>query len=180
MDRGISMLGIWFAAVMLAVAFVTDITKQKIPNWLTVTGAISGLIFHLATTGWNGLAFSAAGLACGFAPMLALYVLRAVGAGDVKLFAALGAFTGAVFSLYAMAASLICAGLIALFVLLWRSDGVQRLTHAGFLLIQLAAFRKLSVLKSDPASDGRLRFPFMWAVLPGVIITIIQWEALGI
>ncbi len=113
LDRRMNMWAWWMVGMMLALAFATDIRKQIIPNWLTAAGIGAGLLGHGMAQGGYGLAFSAAGLACGFIPMLLLYAVGGVGAGDVKLFGALGAMTGAVFTLYAMVASLFFAGLIA-------------------------------------------------------------------
>lgn len=169
------MMPLWLAGLLLSVAFVTDITKHKIPNWLTLSGTGVGVMYHLIADGWNGLLFASFGFLCGFVPMLALYALRAVAAGDVKLFAALGTLVGAIPVLYAMSASLLIAGGIAVIIMLWRSDGLQRLRHIAACLLRIIAFRDLTALAwiSDPTS--RLRFPFMWAVAPGAAYTFILW-----
>ncbi|WP_236595908.1 prepilin peptidase [Paenibacillus sp. EPM92] len=163
----------WMVGMMLALAFATDIRKQIIPNWLTAAGIGAGLLGHGMAQGGYGLAFSAAGLACGFIPMLLLYALGGVGAGDVKLFGALGAMTGAVFTLYAMVASLFFAGLIALIVFICRHDRMVRLKETFAIVFQLWILRDLSGFTSSHREDGKLRFPFMWAVLPGTVYSFI-------
>jgi len=84
-------------AFLIAVA-VSDIWRRKIPKILTVGGFLGGLIFH--TFHGNQLsALGAAGL--GFVLGLALFALGAIGGGDVKLIASLGAMLG--FGLWARA-----------------------------------------------------------------------------
>ncbi|AEI41512.1 prepilin peptidase [Paenibacillus mucilaginosus] len=163
------------AALFLLAAFCTDVTRSRIPNVLTAAGAVAGLLLGLAAGGVNGLGGSLAGMAAGFLPMLLLYAIGAVAAGDVKLFGALGAIGGAVFVLEAMAASLLCAGLIGAGILLVRSDGLQRVRALLFGLFQLAFFRDMGVLRSGEGEGmRRIRFPFMWAVLPGAVY--IMWQ----
>lgn len=166
----------WMAGSVLAIAFVTDIRKQIIPNWLTAAGMGIGLLGYGITQGWEGVFFSAAGLASGFFPMLLLYALRGVGAGDVKLFGAVGAMTGAVFTLYALVASLFFAGIIALLIFIWRHDRLLRLKETLAIVFQLWIFRDLSGFTNSHREDGKLRFPFMWAVLPGAIYSYIYGQ----
>ncbi len=86
------------AALLLALvtaAAVYDARFRRIPNWLTAAGVLVGLASNtFLGGGWAGLRFSLAGLMVAFAIYLALYALRATGAGDVKLMAAVGAFVG--------------------------------------------------------------------------------------
>ncbi|WP_159883534.1 A24 family peptidase [Paenibacillus puerhi] len=168
----------WFVGLLLTVAFVTDVRKRVIPNWLTASGAAAGLAGHAWASGWDGLAGSTVGLVAGFVPMLLLYALRGVGAGDVKLFAAIGAVTGAAFTLYAMAVSLCFAGFIACLVFLWRHDRVQKFKEVFGVLLRMWLFRDLAALIKPVDESERLKFPFMWAVLPGSAYAYLAWQGL--
>src|SRR3954451_21267446 len=85
-------------------AAVFDARYRRIPNWLTVTGVLIGLGVNTFMRGgppteairgsWQGLLFSLAGLLVGFSIYLGLHLLRAMGAGDVKLMAAVGSIVG--------------------------------------------------------------------------------------
>lgn len=78
---------------MLAWAAVVDLRQRRIPNWLTLSIIASGLaqsIVHPALSP----AQSALGLLCGFALTFVLFAMGALGGGDVKLLAGVGAWMG--------------------------------------------------------------------------------------
>ena len=81
--------------VVLAAAACTDLTRRVIPNSLTFGAAFAGLIYHLSMTSpFQGIAFSAVGCLVGGLLLLFPYGMGWTGAGDVKLMAAIGAWTG--------------------------------------------------------------------------------------
>jgi len=86
------------AVAIALVAAVIDWRKGEIPNWLTLPALVVGPVLHFAISlkmGTNAAA-SEAGISiagailCAVVPML-LYRQNAIGGGDVKLFAAIGA-----------------------------------------------------------------------------------------
>ena len=89
----------WLIQILCVVAFtvtatVTDLRTRKIPNWLTVSSAIVGLVFHICTKQLDGLLFSLGGFATGFGILLVLWLIGGGGGGDVKLMGAIGAWLG--------------------------------------------------------------------------------------
>lgn len=99
----------WFAGLSWY-----DIRQRRLPNWLTVPGAVA--ILACAATAGRGTP-ALAGAAALFAIYFALHACApaAMGAGDVKLAVGIGALTGAfgidVWSLAALGAPLLTAGL---------------------------------------------------------------------
>src|SRR4051794_4055615 len=81
-------------ASLTLIAFYIDIRHHIIPNWLTVSGILLGLIYHLSTAGIEGFVYSISGFIVGLGLLFILYLFGAIGAGDVKLFAAYGAIAG--------------------------------------------------------------------------------------
>ena len=77
-----------------AIACGWDLRTRRIPQVLTLGGAIAGFAFHAATGGWQGGLGSLAGWFIGIAIFLAPFALGGLGAGDVKLLGALGAWLG--------------------------------------------------------------------------------------
>ncbi|WP_284639885.1 A24 family peptidase [Paenibacillus silviterrae] len=163
------MIAYGVAGALIIIAFYSDIRTRKISNGLTVTCFVLGLLVHLYLSGFNGLLFSLLGAAAGFVPMLMLYMTRAVGAGDVKLFAALGALIGTEMTLQLVFASLMAAGIVALLILLWRKEMVIRGQRLLFSMFRIGVLHDREELRDVVRADGYLRFPFMWAVLPASI-----------
>ena len=111
---------------LLVVAAVIDYRSFRIPNWLTVGGVLAGLASGAfdAPQPLDGLLGASTGIAVGFAVMLPFYALRVMGAGDVKLMAAVGAFLGFPGIVYAVLFTFITGGIAALaFAIVHRVTG---------------------------------------------------------
>ena len=82
------------ATLLVSICLVTDLRWRRIPNVLTLPALGLGLILGFALGGWKGLTSSAIGMGIGFGLMIVPYLAGGMGAGDVKLMAALGALLG--------------------------------------------------------------------------------------
>jgi prepilin peptidase CpaA len=78
--------------VIPAAAF--DFRSRRVPNWLTLTALLLGIALNVFLFKTAGLWISLKGLALACLVYLPLYFLRGMGAGDVKLMAAIGAIVG--------------------------------------------------------------------------------------
>ena len=90
----LAIIGQILLGILILLAAFFDIRFRRIPNWLVLAGIVAGFAWNGSSTGLSGLGRAAAGLGLGFALYFPLYLLRARGAGDVKLLAAVGAITG--------------------------------------------------------------------------------------
>jgi prepilin peptidase CpaA len=79
---------------LLITAAYTDLRWSRIPNWLTFSAMGMGLLVQAWMGGLHGVGSSLAGLAVGMGLFLLPYAFRAIGAGDVKLMAAIGSMLG--------------------------------------------------------------------------------------
>lgn len=102
------------------VATVCDLKTRRIPNGLTLGAAVVALSMHSVVNGWPGLAFAVSGWAIGLALFFPVFVLGGMGAGDVKLLAAMGAWLGPWGVLWAALYTALAGGLLALMVSLAR------------------------------------------------------------
>ncbi|WP_211470480.1 prepilin peptidase [Collimonas humicola] len=111
---------------LLIVASICDFRFYRIPNWLTASGTAFGLIYNtmVPISLHIGVLWAFEGLLLGLLMTLPLYVLKVMGAGDVKLMAMVGAFLGVPAIFYAAVSTFIVGGIFALgFALFHRALG---------------------------------------------------------
>lgn len=80
--------------VVVVAAAITDLRSRRIPNWITVSGAVLGLALQVMDGGIRGALLCLGGALLGFGIFIAFYIAGGMGAGDVKLFSAVGALAG--------------------------------------------------------------------------------------
>jgi prepilin peptidase CpaA len=117
-------MGLVILAAALVVVSLTDVAYQRIPNAITYPLAAFGLIFHFASAGMAGFWFSISGILAGAGLLLPFYVLGGMGAGDVKLMAAVGSILGPSGVFTASLYSALVGGLYAL-VILYRHGALR-------------------------------------------------------
>ncbi|MGD0775177.1 MAG: A24 family peptidase [Candidatus Solibacter sp.] len=128
--------------VMLLTAAVFDVLYRRIPNWLTVTGALLGIAMNtLIGPPQAGLVFSLVGLAVAFGIYAAFYALRAMGAGDVKLMAAIGALVGwqRWFGIFFVTA--LIGGVMAIILVVARGRLKRTFFNVSFILSEMKSGR---------------------------------------
>ncbi|HET7628052.1 MAG TPA: A24 family peptidase [Bacillales bacterium] len=156
--------------LLLLIALWWDIRFKRIPNWLTVSGTAAGFLYHFIFDGLDGVVFSSIGMVAAGGTFLFLYIFRAIGAGDVKLFAAIGAIAGVQFVFYLMMYSILYAGIIALVILLFTRTFLKKMALAVIHLLSTWNSRDISVLETYQKQEST-RFAFMYAVIPAVATT---------
>jgi prepilin peptidase CpaA len=121
------------AVALVACAF--DLHRQRIPNALTFGAAALALLAALVTGGFPALGASAAGWIVGVALFLPVYALGGMGAGDVKLLAAIGACLGPDGVFNAAVYTAIAGGALAVMVAVARGCLRQTCANVGMLLL---------------------------------------------
>ncbi len=84
----------WPTLIVVLIATATDLRSRRIPNWLVLPFLLAGFAVSTWLQGWHGLAQSAEGMALGLFAFGIFFFLGGMGAGDVKLCAAIGAWIG--------------------------------------------------------------------------------------
>jgi len=114
------MIQIAITLVILVLAAIFDLKYRRIPNYLTLPAVVSGLILNLYFSGWAGLQDAFTGALLGAALLFIPFALRGIGAGDVKLLAAVGALNGMNFVFFVFLYSAVAGGIMAIVVLLGK------------------------------------------------------------
>lgn len=174
--------------VLLLMVAQQDIRSHRIPNKLVLIGVVLGVVLNgLLPEGWGfnsvipgGLGWLPAlqGLGIGMAVLLPMYWLRAMGAGDVKLMAMVGAFLGPSEVLGVVLATFVAGGVMALAVVLWSRQLANLLQNIKLVLlgglVKLSA-GKLPLMNDLPVSVGKL--PYAVAITVGTLGHLV-WQRL--
>jgi prepilin peptidase CpaA len=158
---------------LLTVAAVSDVRTGRIPNWLVFGGALYGLAYNALHPVYPrdiGIVFALGGLSVGLVALLPGYLLRVLGAGDVKLMAMVGSFVGTWAAVEAVLASLITGGVLAVVLSLYSG-------RLPMMLRNVAALFRGTVLTFATAPGGLTiqggrsagRMPYGLAIALGTI-----------
>jgi prepilin peptidase CpaA len=112
----------WPTLVVVAVATFTDLRSRRIPNWLVLPFLLAGIVVSpwrhdwpgTRQGIWHGLGQSFGGLGLAILIYGILFWMGGMGAGDVKLGAAIGAWIGPVQLFWALFFSAMAGGVMAL------------------------------------------------------------------
>ncbi len=167
--------------VLVLPAAVFDFRSRRIPNWLCVSGFLAGLAANAALGGWAGLRGSLIGFAAGFGLYFVLYLLHAMGAGDVKLMGAVGAVAGLWSWLAIFAATSIFGMIAAVGLALARGRLGKTLWNVAYLARELASFRApwMRHENLDVKNPDTLRLPHGVSIAAGTaaILALAWWKA---
>jgi prepilin peptidase CpaA len=165
--------GLVILVAALVAASLSDIAHRRIPNAITYPLAAFGLLYHLHASGMNGLIFSITGILLGAAPLFVLHWLGKMGAGDVKLMAAVGSILGPAGVFTAALYSALAGGCYALLVL-WR-HGV--LNNAAYGQAPAAVGPVPEVSMQQAAADRRAGLPplcYGLAISLGTVLAVLR------
>jgi prepilin peptidase CpaA len=146
--------------LLVAIAAVYDLRFRRIPNWLVLTGLALGVGLNSFLSQWTGARASLLGICLAFGIYFPLYLLRGMGAGDVKLMAAVGAIAGPAnwFAIFIISALL--GGMVAIILLLVRGRLLNSLWNIVFLLQRVSSLKAPYAREElDISSPKSLKLP---------------------
>ncbi|MGC9159008.1 MAG: A24 family peptidase [Terracidiphilus sp.] len=161
----------WPTLVVLVVASFTDLRSHRIPNWLVLPFLAAGIVVSGWRGGWHGLVLSFAGLGVALLIFGFLFWLGGMGAGDVKLCAAIGAWIGPQQMLWALFFTSLAGGIAAL---CWAAmGGFMKELFAGTGDLVFGWMRGGTSGAPETASTGSLKrkMPYAPAIAIGTLIS---------
>jgi prepilin peptidase CpaA len=161
------------ALVLAAAAY--DFIFRRIPNWLNVSGALLGLGLNAFLFAGHGIAVAALGLMLPLAIYLPLYVLKAMGAGDVKLMAAVGAIVGPRQWIAILVCTAIAGGLLAVALSIAKGRLRHTLFNVMLLVRELFHFRAPAKMYEElnVRDSQSLRLPHGVAIAAGSLAFLV-------
>jgi prepilin peptidase CpaA len=156
---------------VVGIAAIYDVRWRRIPNWLVLAGLLLGIGLNAFLFEWAGLKSSLFGLAIAFLIYFPLYLLRGMGAGDVKLMAAVGAIVGWPNWLGIFVVTSIFGGAAAVVLLLARGKLRATLWNLGFLVQRLGSLQAPYAKEElDISSPKSVKLPHGVAIACGSLL----------
>lgn len=159
--------------VVLAIAVNYDLRFRRIPNWLTFPAMVAGLAFNTYVGGIPGLLFSLGGLLVGFGVFIAFYMFGGMGAGDVKLMAAIGSLLGPKDVAFAALYTAIAGGVYAILLMVARKSNRKALARCALMGKTLLFTGHCAYI---PQGENEKTTPLCYgvAVAAGTLVVLLQ------
>jgi prepilin peptidase CpaA len=158
----------WPIVTVLVVATFTDVRSRRIPNWLVLPFLALGVGVSGWLHGWRGVGSSFAGAALGLLIYGLLFWFGGMGAGDVKLCAAIGAWIGPGQLMISLVFTGLAGGAMALSWALYGGFLRELFLHTGDLVFR--SKERGEVVLSNPL---RRKMPYAPAIAVGTLISFI-------
>lgn len=163
------------ALLIASLGALWDVFTFRIPNRLTYPAILIAFLAHLIVEGPLGILWAVIGLLIGGGIFLVLYLLRTMGAGDVKLMAAVGAFAGPARTVEIALYSAIAGGILALAVAIYK----RRLRRTLSNLMDLLRFHSAVGAEVHPTlnleNPDTLRFAYGVAIFAGTCFVFVNY-----
>ncbi len=158
-----------FSLALAAAAAVLDVQQHRIPNWLTYPGIISGVVLRGVLLGWKAAIGALAGCLLAGGVFLLFYAVHAMGAGDVKLAAAIGSWLGPGDAVVMLSATALCGGVLAIVYAVYRHRIRATVMNLGAVL----RFHAWAGVRAHPElnldNPVALRLPYGLAIAAGTL-----------
>lgn len=162
-----------FIFSLMVCSAAKDILSNKIPNLFTYPSVAVALIYHSVVHGFDGLLFSAGGLALGIGIFVVPYLMGGMGAGDVKLMGAVGAILGSKGVFIASVLVTMTGGVYVLIILLGNRDYAK-----GFIKRHATTFKTFLLTRHfipipAPKDDKQPKLRYGVAIALGTLLYVL-------
>lgn len=174
----------WAVSLFAVVAAYIDGKELRVPNKLTLPMIVAGWIWSCIFYGMNGdgwyigLMWSLAGTAVGLMTLLPAYAIGGMGAGDVKMMAAIGAWVYCANVFYAFCVGTIVGAILAVIMIITAGDFKKHFNQFFFILGEIQTVKdpeELARLATERKTSMRL-LPYG---IPMAIGTVLYFAWMG-
>ena len=156
-------------------ACITDVRERRIPNVLSGAAILVGLLLHTCLDGWHGLVSSSAAGTAACALFFIFYLAGGMGAGDVKLMAAIGCVNGLASLQTVLLATIFSGGMIALALAVRRGKVLRTLRNVGSIAIHHGQRGLQPHTALNVSNRNLLRIPYAIPIACGCMAAV--WSA---
>jgi len=172
-------LGFWYTTCAVLVPGVLlaswiDYSQRRVPNWLNVALIVAGFTLHATFHGGWGVWTGFLGMLTGLGLLIIPWLMHGMGAGDVKLLAAIGVFFGPWMTLWSFLVGAAIGGVVALVMILSTGRLRMAMANMGIILVKCSSkdtiFSEFGSAKSFGTSSQLL--PYGVPLTAGALVVL--------
>ncbi len=153
---------------VLTLAAIYDAREERIPNKLILAGLLTGLGFCLQEAGVGGIIHFVWKALWPVSVLFVLFLIRAIGAGDIKLFSVISVFLSTEDTAYIIVASFLIGAFVSLLRILCRRQTYYRMGSLMAYARSCVAARKLLSYQPPELPGSYLHFAV--CILSGYLV----------
>jgi prepilin peptidase CpaA len=158
--------------LLVSIAAVNDLTTRLIPNRLLLAGLASALLLHALSAEPGAALLSAlGGMGVGLAMFLPFYLVRGMAAGDVKMMAVVGAFSGPNDAIQIAVLTWCVGGVMALVLVLLRGRLQLALGNIGRMVFGAISLKARATTATSHSSGS---LPYGVAIAVGTVMVLVR------
>lgn len=175
----------WAVSIFAIIAAYIDGKELRVPNKITFPMIIAGWIWSSIHYGMNGdgwyigLMWSLAGTAVGIATLLPAYAIGGMGAGDVKMMAAIGAWVHCTITFYAFCVGSIVGAILAVIMIVVAGEGRKHFNQFFFILNEIQTVKDPEKL-AEIATERKTKMRLLPYGIPLAIGTVLYFAWMGL
>jgi prepilin peptidase CpaA len=170
-------INLYLVIFIVVGAALMDTKTGKIPNFLTFPAMVVGLSYYGYFEGWRGYLSGLAGLGIGMGFFMPFYLIRGMGAGDVKLMGAAGSLLGKALAFKAVLAAAIVGGALSVFALIIHGCLGRTIKRYWLMLKCLLLTGEIIYIPAEEKIQ-QIRLHYGIAIALGTMILILIEEGL--
>ena len=167
-------LAVLFIPMALMITYM-DVRYRRIPNKLVLITLVGGITINTVYGGRAGLIASLGGFGLAFGVMFFFHAFGTMGAGDVKLFAAIGAINGLSLVLPTLLVVALTGGVLAVCKMIY--SGRAKATMLGVMQFFYGLLPGQTVPRFDIPADRSYTLPYAVPICFGSLIAFLLFHA---
>jgi prepilin peptidase CpaA len=166
-------IALWPTIIVLAIALYTDLRSRRIPNWLVFPFFVLGIVVMSWREGWHGLGQSCAGAGLAFLIFGAFFLMGGMGAGDLKLCAAIGTWLGPRQLFFALILTALAGGVMAICWAIWGGFLRDLFKGTGKLIFGWRRNGNPAVQELTLDNPKTRKMPYVPAIVIGTLLSFL-------
>ncbi|QYJ96293.1 A24 family peptidase [Shewanella alkalitolerans] len=164
------LLQVTLAAIFFIMAIITDLRSQRIPNALSLAAILCGFVINGYYAHLDGLLLASFGFALAFIILFPIFIVRVLGAGDIKLMMGIGALMGPELLAWSLLYGVVAGAVTSVFLVVWQTglSGVMKTLKRYWDCIYCRTY-----FKPEPGEAAGQKVPYAPALAIGWLVACV-------